>query len=287
MRILAFFWLAAAALACKCAFQPTPCEAYQSATVAAIGIAETDSESPLNSPAILQALTQEFGAGLESDAVDFEVPSNFQRLQRIYAKFLPLEFRQRILAASSPDGLAAPVEEMLRRGMTAQVKIQVLFKGLPPGTERIDVVSDFSSCSWPLRKGETYLLYLGKADDGRLTLHTCSHSGPLVSRGDHLPHLHFRQHTPQASARLDWTINTPAASKPTFQVELIRDGDTVSTQAPSKGTVVFDGLPAGRYDIFTWDDHRERSTRRFLETIDLAPAACSTRTFPAPPRPRP
>lgn len=163
--------------------------------------------------------------------------------------------------------------------------MQQAYKGIGRNIKTVDVWTDFSDCGKRFNNGETYLVYTYAGRMG-LSARACSRTNRLSEAGDDLVYLHFMQSGGSEVGRI-WGFlshdkreiagphtGDPAQSPiPNLMVQLSSNWGTLRARTKQDGGYVFDGLPAGDYEIDLPADRRE---------VHLQPKACKSEWFYIP-----
>jgi len=88
-------------------------------------------------------------------------------------------------ATSAPRGKALPPLALYR----SNVLIDRVWKGLVPDTLAVFTFEPGGTCGFGFDRGQTYLLFLHRADDGRLVATSCSLSRPIERADSIIPAL--------------------------------------------------------------------------------------------------
>lgn len=168
-------------------------------------------------------------------------------------------FRARVVdIAASPAGAYDPkkiewtpvrvslfIEERLLGPQTAKTTVEV-WTGRGGG-----------DCGYAFERGVTYVVYAGKAQDGRLTTGICSRTRPESEAAEDLAYFRSLE-TRKETAEISGTVQTlkpgayggrTAVPLAGARVTLTGGGTVKSTTADEAGTFRFGGLPAGKYKV--------------------------------------
>ena len=142
-----------------------------------------------------KGLSEEELSRLESD----DSADAVKKLKEIYAENIPVRYQVRLARASTRSDVQKLFEDVMKEGKRMRLEVQEMYKG--PQQAIIDVWTDFSDCAAYLLKGETYLVYADRNDQGHLETTACSGTQRLTEAGEDLAYLHF-VHNSKASGRL-------------------------------------------------------------------------------------
>lgn len=134
----------------------------------------------------------------------------------------------------------------------------------------LSVWNESGSCGIPFQKGETYLVYATDDEEtGRMGTNICHRTARISDAGDDLAYLYFNQNGGANTARLEGFVTSEIRQllqdrfhykerigSPVSDVviELKSSNGTRNIQPDEGGRFVFDGLPAGGYEVSVFDD---------------------------------
>ncbi|HTC33801.1 MAG TPA: hypothetical protein VK724_10540 [Bryobacteraceae bacterium] len=275
------------ALGCKCGGTASVCDRFAGADVVFIG--KVESKHPDLDPydlMLAERLQQLFPGRDLDDVVRDDSPETLVTLKRFYSEVLREPERREATNAVTLDQLEAAVDKIFRDGQRITFKVSQAYKGVAKDRQLIEVWTDFlSDCAVAFRKNETYVVYARPGEHG-IETGACSGTRRLSEAGEDLVYLHFMQSGDPDVGRI-WgfvsgdervltvprffeTIPLPMAY---LDVRLRSSGSALQAWTTQEGEFVFDGLPAGDYEIAI-----EQQVRK----VHLEPKACKSEWFYIP-----
>jgi hypothetical protein len=173
------------ARACKCTGKVAVCDAFAHSDVVFSG--RVESVEPdfdfwgFSGPSKkLKELSEAELSRLESD----DSADAVKKLKAIYSEIIPARYRVRLARASTRRDVETTLETVMEEGKRMRLQVQEMYKG--PQQAIIDVWTDFSDCAALLLKGETYLVYAHRNDQGHLETAACSRTQRLTDAAEDL-----------------------------------------------------------------------------------------------------
>jgi len=194
--------------------------------------------------------------------VDLNSPDTLAKIKTFYAELLTEPERSAVAKAASVAEVEATLDRSFGDGQRVTLRIDRTYKGLDNSRQSVDVWTDFiSDCGVQFRKGETYVVF-AENEDGKLKTGACSRTRRLSEAGDDLVYLHFVQSGDPDIGRI-WGFVSGDERAPKvphifdsvplpmsdLDVQLHSSQRTLQAWTDQKGQYVFDGLPAGDYDL--------------------------------------
>ena len=322
---LLWLFIPVAAFACKCQVTMSPCNEAATTDVIFIGTVEAIEPSFLDSwnaaqRAALATLNQEY-ARVQTD----RSAAAFTQLRDAYLKVfpdLPAENKKRLSAAASTGQLAELFYWILDHGKRVRLRVKTVFRGKQPDDDdagkadagkddagkTVEVWTAFGDCGFAFQKGETYLVY---ADDDEesdvMTTGACTRTRRLSDAGDDLAYLYFFKNYGDLAGRLEGFVTTDLLYQ--RQLDMAHYSDRIA--APVAGAVVelkvvelkpagapryaptdqnghfvFDGLPAGGYNLSAFTPAFPAETRLLAgpREVRLQKRGCATQVLVATPQ---
>jgi hypothetical protein len=267
--------LAQSLFACLC-FEPPVCDAFSNASAVFVGKVESQDPSfDVFDPTVSENI----------EDVIRNSPGALAKFKRLYANEFPEPSRTAVLTAGNWKEIQAAFEKFAKGQKRVTFAVEQVYKGIGEDTRTIDVWTDFSDCGKRFNNGETYVVY-SSGSDTRLNTGACSRTGRLSEAGDDLVYLLVMQRGGSDVGRI-WGFlshdrreikgphtGDPALSPaPDLPVELRSNLGTLRARAKPDGGFVFDGLPAGDYEIDLPAEKRKGH---------LEPRACKSEWFYVP-----
>jgi hypothetical protein len=282
MGMLALSLWAHPATGCKCDLSPA---CYEVSTTNVVFIGTVQSVEPvflsqwnLGSVAALRSLNEAF-----FDAEQHPSAAALAKLKERYLDVFPeasADRKRDLQAAKSATSVSKLFYSNVGRGMHIHFQVQTLFKQEaddddagpaakgkqePPPTA-FDVWTPFGDCGYSFQTGETYLVYASDDEETSDSLETdrCTRTRRVTEAGEDLAYLYFYKNQPKASSRVEgYTTTNPRYridldlkhpdKLPTGVagaiIELQSDQFTRFVESDTNGRFVFDGLPAGAYQV--------------------------------------
>jgi hypothetical protein len=273
-------------LGCKCVGYNSVCERFASADVVFVGRVESRRPDfdPYD-PAFTRKL-QELFPGVSLDDLDLNSSETLAKIKLFYAEILTEPERSAVTKAASVAELEALLDRSFGDGQRVTLTVDQAYKGVGRDLRSIDVWTDFlSDCAVQFRKGETYVVYAWN-DRGRLKTGRCSRTQRLSEAGDDLVYLHFVQSGGPDTGRI-WGFASGDERAPhvprifdsmplpmsDLNVQLHSSQRVLEAWTDQKGQYVFDGLPAGDYEVAIENQSRK---------VHLGPKACESEWFYVP-----
>jgi hypothetical protein len=268
--------LAPPALACKCISALQPCNQTSATDAVFIGMVESIE------PMFLSRWNASNQASMESlneayiEARQHPSDRSIEHLKNAYRQAFPdtaADQQERLQTAKTAAGVASLFYSGLGRGMHVRFKVKTLFKRedddddkKAPPEDTIEVWTPFGDCGYDFQAGETYLVYANNDEGSANSLSTdiCTRTRRLSDAGEDLTYLFFYKEQPESS-RLEGFATTDELYRMTYDrlhdpetmkspvpgvvIKLQSDHLTRFTEANGNGRFVFDGLPAGDYQL--------------------------------------
>jgi hypothetical protein len=254
--------------------------------------------------AALAALNEEY-ARVQND----RSPAGFARLRDAYLKAfpdLPEEHRKRLASAKSSEELADLFYWILDHGKRVRFRIKSVFRGEDLDDDddggTVEVWTAFGDCGFPFQTGETYLVY---ADDDEesdvITTGACTRTRRLSDAGDDLAYLYFFKNNGDSAARIEGFLTSDLRYQ--RQLDIAHYSDRIPSPvagaivelkpanlppryapADDKGRFVFDGLPAGDYNLTAFPPAYPTETQKLAgpQKVHLDKRACALQVMVAP-----
>jgi hypothetical protein len=271
-------------LACKCVGFNSVCERFASADVVFIG--KVESMHPDFDPYALAQRLQELFPGRDLDDIDFRSPEAFPKLKALYSELLAGEERAEVLRTASVEQLEATLDKILGEEQRVTFSVEEADKGVENRLQIVDVWNSYlSDCAVQFRKGETYVVYAWN-EEGRLRTGACSCTRRLSEAGNELVYLHFLQNGGPDIGRMWGFVSGDELAREVphvfdyvllpmadVNVQLRSSQRALQAWTDQKGQYVFDGLPAGDYEIDLPSETRK---------IHLESRACKSEWFYVP-----
>jgi hypothetical protein len=274
------------ALGCKCVGSNSVCERFASADSVFIGKVESRHPDfdPYDPP--LTKKLHELFPGVSLDDLDLDSSETLAKIKQLYAEVLTEPERSMVAKAANLAELEAVLDRSFGDGQRVKLTVDQAYKGVGKDLRSIDVWTDFlSDCAVQFRKGETYLVY-ARNEGSRLKTGSCSRTRRLSEAGDDLVYLHFVQGGGPETGRI-WGFASGDERAPhmprvfdsvpspmsDLDVKLHSSQRVLEAWTDQKGQYVFDGLPAGDYEVAI-----ENQTRK----VHLGPKACESEWFYVP-----
>ena len=262
-------------IGCFC-FEPPVCDAFSHANAVFVGKVQSQDPSFDFWDPIVSKHVEDVIANLPGAMVEFK---------KLYSNEFSEPARAAVLQASNWKELQAAFELMAKGKKRVTFALQQTYKGIGRKTSAIDVWTDFSDCGKRFTNGETYIVYASTGNE-RLNTAACTRTNRLSEAGDDMVYLHFIQNGGSDVGRI-WgyvshdrreiagphTGDPAKAPWPGLPVELSSNWGTLRARANQDGGYVFDGLPAGDYEI-----QLPTETRK----VHLEPRACESEWFYVP-----
>jgi len=285
LRILSPIPLARPARACDCATALSACKEAGASQLVFIGTVESIEPVSLNRWSLTNRSSLSLLNDAFADAQQHPSATALARLKDTYLKAFPglgADDKHRLEGAATAPDIASLFSTALDRGTRVRFKVKTMFKheeedddssqAAKSGdrekkdAETLEVWTPFGDCGFDFQAGETYLVY-ANSDEGSdyFFTGTCTRTRRLSDAGEDLTYLFLYKERPQESARLEGfsttdglgvqdfdqlhdpeTIESPVAD---IIVELHSDRLTRYAQSNAHGRFLFDGLPAGDYQV--------------------------------------
>ena len=297
-----------AAVACTCQLTLPVCGEVASTGIIFVGSVEAVEPSFLDSwnagqRAALDLLNRE-SARAQTD----HSPAAFASLRDAYLKVfpdLPEDHKKRLTDATSPDELSELFYWILDHGKRVRLRVQTVFRGDldddDDAAKTVEVWTAFGDCGINFQSGETYLVY---ADDDEesdiLTTGACTRTRRLTDAGEDLAYLYFYKNYDDRAGRVEGFVTgdllfqrdlDPAhysgrIGAPVDAVVELKSGDRARyTESDAKGRCVFDGLPAGDFNLSAYAPGFPAETRLLAgpKPVRLEKRGCASQVLVAPP----
>jgi hypothetical protein len=266
------------AVGCMC-FERPVCDTFSEASAVFIG--KVESQDPiidLWDPIVKKGI---------NDLIDNPSPGALSNFKKRYADEFPEPIRTEIKAASNVKELVRAVSGLdPRRKKRITLVVQQAYKGLGSEIKRIEVWTAMTDCGIAFHGGETYVVY-ATVKENELVTSACSRTRRLSEAGDDLVYLHFLQNGGSDTGRIWGFVSNDrkevaahlgagdeaVASVPNVPVLLRTIRGSLQGRTNRDGRFVFDGLPAGDYDVTVEEQQRK---------VHLESKACRSEWFYVP-----
>lgn len=273
-------------MGCMCAGSSSACDSYASADVVFIGKVESKNPSfDPDDPVFSERLEQLFQGRDLAGALRGNSPGTLAKIKAFYAAVLPEPGRSAVMRSANKEQLETAIDQIAADGQRVTFRIDQGYKGVKKGAQSVDVWSEYTDCGIRFVQGETYVVYAWNSTGG-LRTGACSRTRRISEAGDDLVYLHSMQRGGPDIGRIwgfvsgdERTPNVPhifdSAPLPIsgLDVHLHSSERILHTWTDQKGQYVFDGLPAGGYEVAVKGETRE---------VHLGPKACESEWFYVP-----
>lgn len=237
---------------------------------------------------------------------------------------LPASDKKELLAAATHRDLQSVFDALVSRGRRVHLKVRTLFKNSTDHDQdanakdtdkkdtadkdadddddakeqSIDVWTDYGDCGFDFQTGETYLVYASEDEETQqLGTSICYRTKRLTEAGPDLAYLFFMKNGGDASTRMEGFVtsdpnqdrarvpNGIAAPVPDEVVALKWDDGERYTRSDRDGRFIFDGLPAGEYQLSVFSSGFPLETRLLTgpRTVRLEAKSCASAVLGVPP----
>lgn len=235
-------------------------------------------------------------------------PAAAQRLKVIYLQMLGEisdSEKHELEVAVTHKQVEAAFNSITAQGRRAKLKVLTMYREAKDdddakdhgdddkkaaATREITVWTGQGDCGIDFQPGETYLVYAGNDEEtGRLETSICYRTRRLTDAGSDLAFLHFFKDGGEASSRLEGFVSTERRQDnpktrnavdfpaPNLVVGLTRGGKVRYTRSTDEGRFIFDGLPAGNYDLTVYESGYPRTGKQLAgpEKIAVPQKGCA------------
>lgn len=283
-----------ATYACTCVSSTSICQDYRTTDLIFSGrVEDIQPRIDERDPAVRQKLLQLFSPEELEDIYNSESPDVIRRIKKFYAEALPEPLSSQIRAASTAEQLEKLIEPVLE-DKRVTLRVFETYKGFTTG-ETQTIRTSFSSCGASFVRGETYLVHAWKDDQGRYVTTACSRTRRLSHAGADLAYLqHVKLASPNAarihgfltSAEKDLhrQLHQDRVTAPVRNavVRLSSEGTDRLDTSDEQGRFVFDGLPAGTYQLRVMKSYRVEEIPLAARTVQVDTNGCREELFYLP-----
>lgn len=236
-------------------------------------------------PAFSERLDQLRNGGTFESALRDTSPEMLTTIKAFYAAVLPEPGRNEVSRATNGAQIEAAIDNIVSEGQRATFTIDQAYKGINKGRRAVDVSSEYTDCGIRFRQGETCLVYAW-TEKGSLRTGACSRTRRLSEAGDDLVCLHFLQNGgpdigriwgfvsgDERAAKLPHLFDSVPLPVSDLDVQLHSSDRALQAWTDQRGQYVFEGLPAGDYQVAIEGQTRE---------VHLEPKACNSEWFYVP-----